>query len=99
MTDKLNKVYEVKTGHGDSLGLQLVTACYDAPTFTLEDVNGKQIHWREDLCKEATQEQEVEYWKQRALAAEKRARSIGIIGALGYGAQQNTYQVRARHGS
>lgn len=72
MTDKLNKVYEVKTGPGASLGLHLVIAYCDAPTFTLEDTDGKQKNWREDLCKEATQEQEVQYWKERAYTAEMR---------------------------
>lgn len=94
MTDKLTKVYEVKTCSGVSLGLHRAIAYFDFPTFTLEDVSGKQIHWREDLCKEATHEEEVEYWKRRAIEAEKRANCIGM---LGYSAIQRAYQGRTLH--
>lgn len=73
MTYTPNKVYEVKTGPGGSLGLHLAVSYCDAPTFTLENVSGQQIHWRVDLCEEVTHEEEVEYWRERALAAESRA--------------------------
>ena len=42
----------------------------DRPTFIIND-HGKQKTWQADLAREATQEEAVEYWKARALAAEK----------------------------
>lgn len=73
MTDKIAKVYKVKTGTGESMGLHFAVAYCDAPTFTLEPMYGNHaINWREDLCELATPEEEVDYWKARAFHAESK---------------------------
>ncbi|WP_332689476.1 hypothetical protein [Devosia sp.] len=42
---------------------------YDQPVYMLQS-NGKECTWAASLCREATPEEAIEYWRNRALKAE-----------------------------
>ncbi len=71
MTEPLNKIVMVRTGPGTELGLHRVVAYIDRPTFSLEPVSGLQLHWVAELCREATKDEEIAYWRARAEKAER----------------------------
>lgn len=68
--DRLGKVVHAKTGPGASKGLHVVRAYSAHPTYRLEDALGQHMTWAAHLCDNATHEEEVAYWKERALNAE-----------------------------
>lgn len=41
------------------------------PTYVLRSPEGRLEHWAKSLVREATTEETIDYWKQRALRAEK----------------------------
>lgn len=41
------------------------------PTYILRSPEGRIEHWAKSLVREATTEEAIDYWKQRALRAEK----------------------------
>ncbi len=47
----LSKLVVARTAHGDLVGVGLCVAYCDAPTLTLNTLDGSQIHTRADLCK------------------------------------------------
>lgn len=69
--DDLDAVVRVMWGTGEERGLGRVVAVCDAPTFVLEMDNGEKIHWRQDLCRGVLPKAEIDYWKARALSAER----------------------------
>jgi hypothetical protein len=58
-----------KTGDFNCFGR--VVAVINEPTFIIETEAGSTFPWRQDLCRGALSCDEVDYWKERALRAEK----------------------------
>ncbi|MEM6326364.1 MAG: hypothetical protein AAF791_04530 [Bacteroidota bacterium] len=63
----------VRVNRGGSSELARVVSYTDRPTFGLQLQDGRHITWQAGLCEEATHEEEVRYWRERAEAAESGA--------------------------
>lgn len=56
-----------------------VGECYaylDEPSYCMKDANGRHFSWAHTLVREATAEEQLEYWRNRALASEKSNQRI-----------------------
>lgn len=73
MSKFVGKVVICKTAQGHFHSWGIATSYCDAPTYGLIAENGAIVNWREDLTTEATPEQCIEYWQNRAMRAEKKS--------------------------
>ena len=48
----------------------IVMAYVPEPTYQLINKNGESFHWHTNLCRPATMEEALDYWRSRALIAE-----------------------------
>jgi hypothetical protein len=68
--DWLGKVVVTRYGDGSTKCAVEVASYCDAPTIGGRDEYGIWVNWRADLSREATAEETIAYWKERALKAE-----------------------------
>lgn len=67
----MGKLVVCRTQLGATHCLGVVTAYCDAPVYELEVASGEKRMFRADLVVEASPEQVVDYWMNRALTAER----------------------------
>jgi len=64
-------VVRIVTAQGDDCGLGYVYGATTEPVFLIESVDGRQGAWHQSLCREASVLEQLEYWKERAMLAER----------------------------
>ena len=77
--DKLNTIVRVCTGtenteqrkSSDGNFCEVVSICNE-PTYQLRDSNGHHFHWAQSLTRPASEQETIEYWKNRAIIAEEK---------------------------
>jgi hypothetical protein len=67
--DWLGKVAVIRFGNGADHKLIEVFSYCDVPTVGGLGPSGEKVTWRADLLREATPEEAVAYWRDRALRA------------------------------
>ncbi len=70
--DMLDKIVRVKTLNGELHDIALVVGIVDSPTYCLRGADGSRYWSRQDLCI-AADDAQADYWKSRALAAERKS--------------------------
>ena len=70
MSNLMGKIVVCTTVSGAVHAIGIAFSYCDAPTYAVDIDGSAKAHWRADLMREATPEETIDYWRNRAIRAE-----------------------------
>ncbi len=72
IADLIGRPMRAKFATGDEKGIYEIVGHLDEPSFTMKKQNGETFSWACSLVGRLAPSEEAEYWRDRALMAEKK---------------------------